>query len=81
VKGTVTKKAEANHKPIGELLSLKKTWSNFTSACANIPAELKSRAIKTLQREASTSKPSSSCNKTFANSALKNNYHENRLWK
>jgi len=78
VKATVTKKAETNHKPIAELLPLEKTWTHFTSAFAKIPAELKSRAIKTLQRKAFTTKPSSSCNKMLANaSIIKSKSHQN----
>jgi len=77
-KATVTMKAETNHKPIAELLPLERTWTRFTSACANIPAELKSKAIKTLQRQASTSKPASSCNKVLANTAIpKSKPHQN----
>ncbi|KAF6040029.1 hypothetical protein EB796_001716 [Bugula neritina] len=71
-------RAETNHKPIAEPLPLEKTWTHFTTACANIPAELKSKVIKTLQRQASTSKPSSPCNKVLANTAIpKNKSHQN----
>ncbi|KAF6020409.1 hypothetical protein EB796_021271 [Bugula neritina] len=70
VKSTFINKSETNHKLMTELLPLEKIWTHFMSACANIPAELKSRSIKTLQKKGVISTLSASDNKIPAANTL-----------